>query len=222
MTHAPPLRETAPVSGRARQELQRLPDLGFNFDPERLHEYAAHDDWHLDELVHSLPREAPGEPVDNGPFEIACRLIRDYEHADPDTVRAVYRADVPLEGRDMLLEGRFFGLRFRLGVRVGGVVDASETVGGRALRRWGWNYRTLEDHLERGQMDFEIWKWLDTGEVEFRIHSVSQRASIPNPVVRLGFGLFGRFVQLRFLRNSMQRLDRLVREAMGGSTSSSP
>ncbi len=43
-------------------------------------------------------------------------------------------------GRDMLLEARFFGLRFRLGVRVGGLVDDTVTIDGRAIRVWGWNY----------------------------------------------------------------------------------
>jgi len=49
--------------------------------------------------------------------------LRDYEFADPRIVRAVYHAGDPLEGRDMLLEVRFWGLRFRFGVRVSGIID---------------------------------------------------------------------------------------------------
>ena len=54
---------------------------------------------------------------------------------------------------------------------------------------WGWNYRTLDGHVEMGQMDWEVWKWLETGAVEFRVHAVSRAAPIPNPIVRLGFHL---------------------------------
>ena len=35
---------------------------------------------------------------------------------------------------------------------------------GRPVRIWGWSYRTLQGHLEMGQMDYEVWKWLDDGE----------------------------------------------------------
>ena len=32
---------------------------------------------------------------------------------------------------------------------------------------YGWYYDTLEGHFEQGRMHYEVWKWLDTGEVEF-------------------------------------------------------
>jgi uncharacterized protein (UPF0548 family) len=136
--------------------------------------------------------------------------MRDYEFADPAIVRAVYAEDSPFETRDMLLEGRFYGLRFHFGVRVGGLVDDEPVIGGRPARRWGWNYRTLQGHLEAGQMDYEVRKWLDSGEVEFRIHAFSRPAHIPNPVIRLGFRVFGRWVQRRFARHACQRMARLT------------
>ena len=108
--------------------------------------------------------------------------MRDYEFADPSIVRAVYHPDRPLEDRDMLLEGRFYGLRFHFGVRVGGRGRRDPAVDGRQVRVWGWNYRTLQGHLEMGQMDYEVWKWLDTGEVEFRIHAVLPPG--PRPATR--------------------------------------
>jgi hypothetical protein len=61
-----------------------------------------------------------------------------------------------------------------------------------------------------GQMDYEVRKWLDSGEVEFRIHAVSRPAHIPNPVIRLGFRLFGRRVQRRFARHACLRMARLT------------
>lgn len=39
----------------------------------------------------------------------------------------------------MLLEARVWGLRFRFGVRVGGVRHETCEVDGRRARMWGWN-----------------------------------------------------------------------------------
>jgi uncharacterized protein DUF1990 len=88
---------------------------------------------------------------------VARGLIRDHEFADPAIIRAVYQPEHPLVERDMLLEARFHGLRFHVGVRVGGVRDEVAEVAGRTLQVWGWNHRTLQGHLEEGQMDFEVW-----------------------------------------------------------------
>ncbi|OLT34790.1 hypothetical protein BJF79_32935 [Actinomadura sp. CNU-125] len=166
--------------------------------------------WHVDDLRQPLPAEPPGPPVPGGSWEIARRLVRDYAYADPAIIRRVQGAGPPEPGRDMLLEGRFYGLRFHLAVRVGEVVDRVVEVGGRRAQVWGWNYRTLQGHLERGQMDQEVRKWLDTGEVEFRIRAVSRRGPIPNLVVRLGFMLFGRYTQLKFYRRACDRMARLT------------
>jgi uncharacterized protein (UPF0548 family) len=125
-------------------------------------------------------------------------------------VRAVYHAGDPLEGRDMLLEVRFWGLRFRFGVRVSGVIDELRRVEGRELRVWGWSYATLQGHLETGQMDYEVCKWLDTGAVEFRIHVVSRSTRIGNPIIRLGLRLFGRREQIRFAKRACERMASLV------------
>jgi uncharacterized protein (UPF0548 family) len=125
-------------------------------------------------------------------------------------VRASFRHDGPLEGRDMLLEVHFWGLRFPVGVRVGAVIDETRVVDGTDVRVWGWGYGTLQGHLEVGQMDYEVWKWLDTGAVEFRVHVVSRPGRIPNPIVRLGFRLFGRREQMRFARRSCERMALLV------------
>jgi uncharacterized protein (UPF0548 family) len=179
---------------------------GYNFDPRRLRELVASEHWHHDDYRQPLPPEPPGDPVPGGTFELAQALMRDYRFADGSAVHAIFEADAPLEGRDMLLVGRFLGLDFRLGVRVGEVVDEVREVDGRSVRVWGWNYRTLRGHLERGQMDYEVWKWLDTGEVEFRIAAVSHRARVGNPLVRIGFGLLGRREQLKFYRHTCAQM----------------
>jgi uncharacterized protein (UPF0548 family) len=208
---------------RARRALAALADKGFNFEPDQAERFTTANGWHVDDYAQPLPPEPPGPPAPGGSFEVAQRLMADYEFADPAIVRAVYATDSPLERRDMLLEGRFWGLRFHFGVRVGGLVDEEVAVDGRRLRRWGWNYRTLQGHLEMGQMDYEVGKWLDSGEVEFRIHAVSRPAHIPNPVIRLGFRLFGRRVQRRFARHACQRMARLTAaRARAGAAAGDP
>lgn len=112
----------------------------------------------------------------------------------------------------MLLVGRFAGLRFPMGVRVGGVVDGVDPEQGGRSHRFAWHYRTLEGHLERGQMDYEVVKDTDTGRVEFRMAAYSQRGRIDNPVVRAGFALFGRPTQLRFYARALERMRRFVAE----------
>jgi uncharacterized protein (UPF0548 family) len=204
------------ASRRARRALDRLHERVPTFDPDRDLAHAHPEaGWRIDDHCEPLPSEPPGPPVDGGSWEIARRLTRDYQFADPGLIRAVYHPDHPLERRDMVLEGRFLGLRFLLGVRIAGVIDESRDVEGRPARVWGWSYRTLEGHLEVGQMDFQVVKLCDTGEVQFRIHAVSRVAPIRNPVVRIGFRVFGRRLQLRFARAARSRMRSLVEAELG-------
>jgi uncharacterized protein (UPF0548 family) len=198
---------------KKRRALAELRHAGLNFDPAQSEQFTPERGWHLDDRSEPLPAEPPGPPLPSGSWEIARRLMRGYKFADPSIVRAFYDPDAPLEGRDMLLELRFLGLRFPAGVRVGRVYDETREVAGRELRVWGWSYRTLEGHLEQGEMHWEVRKWLDSGEVEFRIHAHSRRAEIDNPLVRMGFRLFGRREQLHFIRGTCERMRRFVEEA---------
>lgn len=170
--------------------------------------------WYVDDYRQPLPAEPPGPPVAGGSWEIARSLVQNYEYADPAIIRETYRAGPPEPGQDILLKGHFYGLRFYLGLRIGDIVDGFIEQDGRRARVWGWNYRTLKGHLERGQMDQEVRKWLDTGEVEFHIHAFSQRARIPNPLARLGFILFGRFTQVRFYKRACQRMEAMTTTAL--------
>jgi uncharacterized protein (UPF0548 family) len=180
-----------------------------NFDPEG--EHTAEQGWHVDDYCHELPAEAPGPPEPDGAWEVARRLMRHYEFANPRRVRAYWETDAGLEGRDMLLVLRFAGIRRRTGVRIAEVWDEeTETTEGRPVRRWGWGYRTLEGHLERGQMDYSVCKLTDTGEVQFRIHAHSTRARIRNPIIRLGFRIFGRREQIAFARFAARRMAELT------------
>jgi uncharacterized protein (UPF0548 family) len=197
----------------ARKALDALHDKGLNFDLGRRGERTPEHGWHVDDYRQPLPPEPPGDALPHGSWQAARGLMRDYAFADPSIVRAVYYPDRPLEQRDMLLEVRVLGLRFTFGCRVGGVNDEVRDVDGTPVSVWGWNYRTLQGHLEMGQMDFEVWKWLQSGEVEFRIHAVSRPARNPNPLVRLGVRLVGRNIQRRFALHACQRMARLTAAA---------
>lgn len=174
--------------------------------------------WHLDEPRTLIAHEPAGPPVPGGPWDIACGLVRDYEFADPRIIRAVYRADSELLGRDMLLEGRFWGLRFYMGVRVTEVVDTCRG----EERVWGLGYQTLEGHLEQGRLVYEVVKHADTGDIELVLRAYSRAAPIPNPAIRLGFKIFGRRTQLRFYREVGRRLRDAVQSAVDGRPTPQP
>ncbi|TYK53383.1 DUF1990 family protein [Actinomadura decatromicini] len=195
---------------RMRREYAELHHRRLNFDPRQYNMDGPEKGWHVDDYRQRLPPEPPGPPIPGGSWEVARRLTRNYEYADPAIIRRILRSGPPAPGRDMLLEARFYGLPFYLGLRVGGVVDTTIEEDGRQARVWGWNYQTLEGHLERGQMSQEVRKWLDTGEVEFHIHVFSQAASTSHPVVRLGFLLFGRYMQLKFYKRACRRMRALT------------
>ena len=84
-------------------------------------------------------------------------------------------------------------------------------------RVWGYGYRTLEGHFERGQINFTVHKNLTTGTVQFRIHAVSQLSHIQNPFYWVGFRLFGRTLQRKFARESLRRMRELVAAALAGT-----
>lgn len=211
------LHTTAPVNQRVvdlHDDLAgRVPNFGEQDGP-----FDAAHGWKIDDRCLPLPSERPGEPEAEGSFAAARRVLWGYEMADPRIIRAAFDADVPLDQRDMALEGRFLFLRFPMGVRITHVVDDTIRVDGRRVRRWGWGYSTLEGHLEQGRMDWEVWKWVADGSVEFRIHAFSRRGHIRNPIVRLGFALFGEATQERFYHSVLDRMRRLVESRVGRTT----
>jgi uncharacterized protein (UPF0548 family) len=162
--------------------------------------------WHQDEVRVELGREEPGKIADDGLGSAAAELVNSYEFADPAILRAVYRYPGDLIGRNMLLVGRFLILRFAMGVRI---TEAHDEVRD-GEHRVGWSYQTLDGHLEQGKLTYEIAKNLGSGTVEFRIHAHSRRARIRNPLIALGFRLFGRRTQVRFYANALERLARTM------------
>lgn len=197
------------------QRLAALADTPVNYDADALDVASPPPGWNVDRRCQPLPGEPPGEPVPEGSWEIACRLIRGYEFADPSLVRAHYDPEHPLQGRTMVLELIALGLvRIHVGVRVVHVYDEHRDLDGRTARVFGWAYRTLKGHVEEGQMDWQVWKWLDTGEVQFRVHAVSRTAPIANPFVRLGFWALRGHERGLFLDSTDRRMRELTELAL--------
>jgi uncharacterized protein (UPF0548 family) len=197
--------------GEATSELADLHRLKQNYTLDEAPTAAG--GWTLDDYVQRLPK---------GSFEVAKEFVRNYEFADPAIIKAVWLPDSPLQERDMQLEGRFLFLRFLIGVRVNRVVDEERVVDGRPQRAWGWCYTTLQGHFEAGEMCYEVEQWLDTDEVQFHVHRFVRTGQIPNPLIRLGWRTFGRFMQVLFVRRSMARMKRLVETAMTRQDASVP
>ncbi|OLL73039.1 hypothetical protein Ae168Ps1_1420 [Pseudonocardia sp. Ae168_Ps1] len=208
------VRRNRPDSERRRADLDGLAARAVNFDAADAPVTASDRRWHVDHGRALVGSEPPGDPVPDGDWERACAVVRGYQFTDHHRLRGVFRPADPLLGRDMLLEGRFGPLRFHLGVRVTDVVDTTRD----GKRIWGWTYETLDGHLERGRLTYEVVKDLADGEVEFVIRAFSRPARIPNPFYRLGFGLFGRAVQLEFYHRAGQR----VRDLLAGARSGHP
>lgn len=218
------LRERRLHRAKAVAALRELADRQVNYEPlpESRSLPTREACWSLDSLRHPLAREPAGDPQQGGAWEIACRLVRDYQFADPAILRAIYSADDTLLGRNMLLEGRFAGLRFDMGVRVTSVIDETRGCGGSESRVWGWSYQTLQGHLEQGELTYEVVKRLQTGAVEFCISGYSRRAPLANPLIHAGFAAFGRPTQQRFYRASARRLQHLTHAELQGAAPLAP
>jgi len=193
-------------------ELDRLRDLARrhpNLDEDEIGD-GEEGGWRRDDMVEPLPSEASGPPVAGGSWQVARQIMERYQLADPGVVSATYDESAPLAGRDMLLRIVFKGLRFWVGVRVDQDYEETRELDGREVLVFGWSYVTLEGHFEEGRMHYEVWKWIDTGDVEFHLRAVSRPARSGPLPIRLGFSLFGRSQQLRFYRQICRRLRRLT------------
>lgn len=200
---------------RQKYRLETFAQAKPNFDPERLSEYTAATGWHVDDYEQDLMPEGPGAPWPDGSFEAAKRVLQNYSFPPPDLITGIFTPDTPLAERIMVLRGHFLVFNFWFGVRVNQVVDeVRELPGGGREAVWGYSYQTLEGHYEMGQIDFTIHKDLQTGRVTFRIHAVSRTGHIPNLIYRIGFRLFGRYLQRRFAFSSLERVKEQVGEML--------
>lgn len=209
MPDSPPLYELH------KARLATYGQAGYNFDINRLPEYTRETGWNVDDYETELPPEAPGPPEARGAWAAAREVLRNYTFPPPGLITGIFVPDQPLEQRVMVLRGQFLLFTFWFGVRIGGVTDEVRTLpDGQQEHVWGYNYRTLEGHFERGQIDFSVHKNLATGRVRFHIHAISQTGQIRNPFYWVGFKLFGRMLQVRFSRQSVRRLKEQVEDML--------
>jgi uncharacterized protein (UPF0548 family) len=190
-----------------------------NFDPTQREQFTEGSGWRIDDYAVGLPGEPPGPPVWNGSWQAARKVLEAYEFPDPGLITGIFVPDEPLDQRIMILRARFLVFTFLFGVRIVDVVEEERDGGPRGRARvWGYSYQTLTGHFEMGQITFEVWKFVESGEVEFRIHAFSHTAHIDNLAYRIGFRLFGRSLQRRFARTALARMQQLVLERMVGPT----
>ncbi|MBT9393443.1 DUF1990 domain-containing protein [Hymenobacter sp. NST-14] len=207
--------KAAPLYELEKARLETYARSGYNFDPDQLANLPAGAGWNVDDYETDLPAEAPGPPAAQGAWAAAREVLRRYSFPPPGLITGIFLPDQPLEQRVMVLRGQFLFFTFWFGVRIGGVTDEVRTLPtGEQEQVWGYNYRTLEGHFERGQIDFMVHKNLTTGRVWFHIHAVSQTGRIRNPVYWLGFRLFGRTLQKRFSNQSVRRLREQVEQML--------
>ena len=206
-----------PAWEQYRARIEAYTNAEVNYDFARQSEYTSATGWRLDDYATDLPAEAPGPPAPAGSFAAAQDVLRRYAFPPPDLITGYFDPAVPLEKRIMLLRAHFLVFNFYFGVRVSEVTDeAARATPAGPERVWGYGYRTLQGHFERGQIDFTIHKNLTTGAVQFRIHAVSQPGQIRNPFYWVGFKLFGRILQRKFARESLRRMRELVAASLAG------
>ncbi len=201
------------LSWRAfEKQIQGLSTLGFNYDEKIYHASQDKRGWNVDRYHTSLASEPIGEPVLNGPFEASKSALALYQFSDTRLVQAYFDPELPIEGRNMLLLGKFAGFTFPFGVRVTAVIDEMKTnESGQSIKVWGYSYRTLQGHFEIGEINFLVSKNIETGEVFLDIAAYSKPDRIPNFFYRIGFKLFGRMLQKYFANSSMKRLQEIAK-----------
>ena len=147
-TPAPPLWEVQ------KARLEAFSQAKVNFDLERTAEYTAATGGRIDDYDTELPAEAPGPPAPAGAWQAARQILQAYTFPPSDLITGIFVPDQPLAERVMVLRAQFLFFTFWFGVRIGGVTDAMRPLpDGGQEQVWGYNYRTLEGHFERGQID---------------------------------------------------------------------
>ena len=203
-----------PAWEKYRAQLESYAHAKVNYDYEQVREYTSATGWRIDHYTTDLPAEAPGPPEAQGSFAAAQDVMRRYAFPPPDLITGYFDPSQPLAQRIMVLRAHFLVFNFYFGVRVVDVVDEAAQAGPAGPERvWGYGYRTLEGHFEKGQINFSVHKNLASGAVQFRIQAMSQPGHIRNPFYWFGFKLFGRMLQRRFAHQSLARMRRLVAAA---------
>ncbi len=215
MTSSGTTRDEKAIDDALRARLQQIDALESSIDLSKRDEYVSAEGWNVDAREIALPAEAPGPPEPDGSFAAAVEVLKAYSFTPQRLITGRFDPSVPLEQRSMLLSARFLWIKLELGVRINRVLDATRDTEHGPEQVWGYSYHTLEGHLERGEITFEVVKLLETGAMTFRIHSFSQTGHIPNWFYRLGFRIVGRRLQKQFAEQSLKNMQAQVVARVG-------
>lgn len=134
-------------------------------------------------------------------YERAIAALRSWKHFDLGWVRIVPPGEAIKPETTVAVEAKTFGFWSLSACRIVYVIDEEEPV-----RKFGFAYGTLEDHVERGEERFTI-EWHKDDSVWYDIYAFSR----PNhPIVRLANPL-ARMLQKRFARDSLAAMAKAVR-----------
>jgi uncharacterized protein (UPF0548 family) len=140
-------------------------------------------------------------------FQVARAALRRWEMFDIGWAHLV-QSGPPAEGQIVALLARAFGVWWLNACRV---VYVENT-----MRRFGFAYGTLNEHVERGEELFLIER-LDDDSVWYQISAFSRPK---HPLVRLAYPL-ARRLQLRFALGSIAAMERAVQSAQARHESAS-
>jgi len=153
---------------------------------------------------------APGEVVDHhrvelgrgaAAFERACEALRRWEMFRIGWVE-LHPADAPIRvGTTVGVLVRVLGLWSLNPCRIVALVEE-----GGAIERFGFVYRTLPGHAERGEEHFVV-EWRHDDDVV--AYDLRARSRPAHPLVWLGYPV-ARVLQRRFARESMRAMARAV------------
>lgn len=133
-------------------------------------------------------------------YQHANSALRSWKQFDLGWVSIVPR-DTPVEvGRTVAVQAKTFGFWSLSACRIVYVIDEQESV-----RKFGFAYGTLPDHVECGEERFTIeWNNQTDNSVWYDIYAFSRPQ---HPLVKLGFPI-ARRLQKRFARESLATMVR--------------
>ncbi len=138
---------------------------------------------------HNRVRLGEGEET----YVRAIAALRSWKHFDLRWVRIVPPGEAVEAATTGAVEAKTFGFWSLSACRIVYVIDEKEPV-----RKFGFAYGTLRDHVERGEERFTI-EWHKDDSVWYDIYAFSRPH---HPIVRLAFPL-ARMLQKRFARDSL-------------------
>jgi uncharacterized protein (UPF0548 family) len=136
-------------------------------------------------------------------YQRAVDALRSWKHFELGWVTIVPRKTMVETGSTVAVQAKTFGFWSLSASRIVYVIDERES-----MRRFGFAYGTLPDHVECGEERFTI-EWHQDDSVWYDIYAFSHPQ---HPLVKLGFAI-ARRLQKRFARESLAAM---VRESSYG------